>query len=91
MAAKPKLAVFKFASCDGCQLSLLDAEDELLTVVDKVDVAYFLDRLDANRDSDLNAAEAAHATEVLLAAYRSAASGEVVQLPLPRGDKASGR
>ena len=29
---KPKLAVFKFASCDGCQLSLLDAEDELLAV-----------------------------------------------------------
>ena len=24
---KPRLAVFKFASCDGCQLSLLDAED----------------------------------------------------------------
>ncbi len=43
MAAKPRLAVFKFASCDGCQLSLLDAEDELLTVVDKVDVAYFLE------------------------------------------------
>ena len=28
-----KLAVFKFASCDGCQLSLLDCEDELLAVV----------------------------------------------------------
>ena len=35
MAAKPKLAVFKFASCDGCQLSLLDAEDELLAVAEK--------------------------------------------------------
>jgi coenzyme F420-reducing hydrogenase gamma subunit len=43
MAAKPKLAVFKFASCDGCQLSLLDAEDELLTVAEKVDIAYFLE------------------------------------------------
>ncbi len=29
---KPTLAVFKFASCDGCQLSLLDLEDELLAV-----------------------------------------------------------
>ena len=29
-ARKPKLAVWKFASCDGCQLSLLDCEDELL-------------------------------------------------------------
>ena len=27
---RPTLAVFKFASCDGCQLSLLDLEDELL-------------------------------------------------------------
>ena len=42
-APKPKLAVFKFASCDGCQLSLLDAEDELLAVVGMVDVAYFLE------------------------------------------------
>lgn len=38
---KPRLAVFKFASCDGCQLSLLDAEDELLAVVGAVDIAYF--------------------------------------------------
>ncbi len=40
---KPKLAVFKFASCDGCQLSLLDAEDELLAVADDVEIAYFLE------------------------------------------------
>jgi coenzyme F420-reducing hydrogenase gamma subunit len=39
--ARPTLAVFKFASCDGCQLSLLDAEDELLAVADAVDIAYF--------------------------------------------------
>ena len=38
---RPKVAVFKFASCDGCQLSLLDAEDELLQVAGAVDVAYF--------------------------------------------------
>jgi coenzyme F420-reducing hydrogenase gamma subunit len=42
-AAKPKLAVFKFASCDGCQLSLLDAEDELLAVAANVEIAYFLE------------------------------------------------
>jgi len=40
---KPKLAVFKFASCDGCQLSLLDCEDELLAVVGAVEVANFLE------------------------------------------------
>jgi coenzyme F420-reducing hydrogenase gamma subunit len=39
--AKPKIGVFKFASCDGCQLSLLDAEDELLGVVGAVEIAYF--------------------------------------------------
>jgi coenzyme F420-reducing hydrogenase gamma subunit len=38
---KPKIGVFKFASCDGCQLCLLDAEDELLGVAAAVDIAYF--------------------------------------------------
>jgi sulfhydrogenase subunit delta len=38
---KPRVAVFKFASCDGCQLSLLDAEDELLAVAGAIDIAYF--------------------------------------------------
>ena len=38
---KPKLAVWKFASCDGCQLSLLDCEDELLTLVDEIEIANF--------------------------------------------------
>ena len=38
---KPKLAVWKFASCDGCQLSLLDLEDELLALAGAVEIAYF--------------------------------------------------
>ncbi|KPK29999.1 MAG: oxidoreductase [Nitrospira bacterium SG8_3] len=38
---KPKLAVWKFASCDGCQLSLLDCEDELLSVAQEIQIAYF--------------------------------------------------
>jgi sulfhydrogenase subunit delta len=38
---KPKLAVWKFASCDGCQLSLLDCEDELLGVAGEIEIAYF--------------------------------------------------
>ncbi|MFZ0590119.1 MAG: hypothetical protein WAM39_06535 [Bryobacteraceae bacterium] len=38
---KLKLGVFKFASCDGCQLSLLDLEDDLLTLADTVEIAYF--------------------------------------------------
>jgi coenzyme F420-reducing hydrogenase gamma subunit len=40
---RPRLGVFKFASCDGCQLSLLDCEDELLAVAGAVDIAYFLE------------------------------------------------
>jgi sulfhydrogenase subunit delta len=38
---KPKLAVWKFASCDGCQLTLLDCEDELLALAGEVEIAYF--------------------------------------------------
>ena len=38
---KPKLAVWKFSSCDGCQLSLLDCEDELLALADSIEIANF--------------------------------------------------
>jgi coenzyme F420-reducing hydrogenase gamma subunit len=38
---RPRLAVWKFASCDGCQLSLLDCEDELLALADAIDIANF--------------------------------------------------
>jgi coenzyme F420-reducing hydrogenase gamma subunit len=41
--ARPKLAVYKFSSCDGCQLSLLNLEDELLALVNCVEIAYFLE------------------------------------------------
>ncbi len=40
---KQTLAVWKFASCDGCQLSLLDCEDELLLLADRLQIAYFLE------------------------------------------------
>ena len=41
--ARPKLAVYKFASCDGCQLALLNLEEELLSLVGEVEIAYFLE------------------------------------------------
>ncbi|MEE4463478.1 oxidoreductase, partial [Azotobacter chroococcum] len=41
MDSRPRLAVWKFASCDGCQLSLLDCEDELLSLAEAVEIAYF--------------------------------------------------
>jgi coenzyme F420-reducing hydrogenase gamma subunit len=41
--ARARLAVWKFASCDGCQLSILDCEDELLAVAAAVDIVHFLE------------------------------------------------
>ena len=43
MTAKPRLAVFKFASCDGCQLQLLDATDRLLELAGRVEINHFLE------------------------------------------------
>ena len=40
---RPSVAVWKFASCDGCQLSLLDLEEELLKLVGAVRISYFLE------------------------------------------------
>ena len=41
MKPRLKLAVWKFASCDGCQLCLLDCEDQLLALAGEIDIAYF--------------------------------------------------
>lgn len=38
-----KLAVFKLASCDGCQLQLLNLEDELVAISEQVEIRYFLE------------------------------------------------
>ena len=48
MSGRAKLAVWKFASCDGCQLSLLDCEDELLTVAGVVEIAHFAEASSAS-------------------------------------------
>ena len=42
-ASTPRVAVVKFASCDGCQLTLLDCEDELLGIAGAVDIVHFLE------------------------------------------------
>ncbi|MGC2462164.1 MAG: hypothetical protein WA446_14520 [Steroidobacteraceae bacterium] len=47
---RPRLAVWKFASCDGCQLSLLDCEDELLTLAAAVQIANFPEASSAIED-----------------------------------------
>jgi len=38
---RPRIGVVKFASCDGCQLTLLDLEDDLLAIADRVDIVEF--------------------------------------------------
>ncbi|WP_030664772.1 oxidoreductase [Streptomyces rimosus] len=47
--SRPTLAVFKLASCDGCQLTLLDCEDELLAMAGQVEIAHFLEASSAVR------------------------------------------
>ena len=49
---RPTVAVWKFASCDGCQLTMLDCEDEFLAIVDAIDIAYFPEatRAEVRRD-----------------------------------------
>ncbi len=65
MSRKPKLAVWKFASCDGCQLSLLDCEDELLALAGEVEIAYFLEarRATVRGPYDLSLVEGSVTTE----------------------------
>lgn len=41
--SKPRVAVYKFSSCDGCQLGILNLEAELLDLVGAVQIAYFLE------------------------------------------------
>ena len=62
---KPKLAVWKFASCDGCQLSLLDCEDDLLALAGEVEIAYFLEasRATIKGPYDLSLVEGSVTTE----------------------------
>lgn len=47
---RPKLAVWKFTSCDGCQLSILNLEEELLQLPDVIEIAHFLEATRAEVD-----------------------------------------
>lgn len=40
-ASRPRLGVVKFASCDGCQLTVLDLEDELLALAERFEIVEF--------------------------------------------------
>lgn len=43
LAAKPKVAIHKFSSCDGCQLAFLNLGTKLLELMELVDVANFVE------------------------------------------------
>jgi sulfhydrogenase subunit delta len=61
----PTLAVWKFASCDGCQLTLLDCEDELLALAEQVEIRHFLEASSAVVDGpyDVSLVEGSITTE----------------------------
>jgi coenzyme F420-reducing hydrogenase gamma subunit len=65
VSARRTLAVWKFASCDGCQLSILDCEDELLALAAELDVAYFAEAgpLRVEGSYDLSIVEGSITTE----------------------------
>jgi len=42
-SAKPRIAVHKFSSCDGCQLAFLNAGEALLTLSELTDIAHFVE------------------------------------------------
>ena len=53
---KPRLAIHKFASCDGCQLSLLNAGEDLLRLAGLVDIVHFAEAGPVNPDADVDIA-----------------------------------
>lgn len=65
MSDRPRLAVFKFTSCDGCQVSILNLEDELLEIAERFDVAHFLEASSRVEDGpyDLALVEGSISTE----------------------------
>ena len=57
--------MWKFASCDGCQLTLLDCEDELLALAGEVEIAYFVEATSGSVDGpyDLSLVEGSITTD----------------------------
>ncbi len=54
--AKPRVAIFKLASCDGCQLQLLNLEDELLDLAGQVEICFFPEATSRNLDGPYDVA-----------------------------------
>jgi sulfhydrogenase subunit delta len=62
---RPRVGIFKFSSCDGCQLSILNLEDELLDLLEFFDIAYFREAIDRAplRQYDIAVVEGSISTE----------------------------
>ncbi len=56
MADKPKIAVHKFASCDGCQLTFLSLGEDLLTLSRMVDIVHFVEAGAVDTDAEVDVA-----------------------------------
>ncbi|OGI47786.1 MAG: sulfhydrogenase subunit delta [Candidatus Muproteobacteria bacterium RBG_16_65_34] len=56
MNAKPKIAVHKFASCDGCQLAFLNLGEELLALAELVEIMHFAEAGPVNLDAQVDIA-----------------------------------
>lgn len=54
--AKPRVAVHKFSSCDGCQLALLNLGEDLLTLAERVDLVHFAEAGTLDPDTDIDVA-----------------------------------
>jgi sulfhydrogenase subunit delta len=53
-ATRPRIAVFELASCAGCQLQILNCEDELVDLLGLVDFVYFKEaRSDTSDEYDI--------------------------------------
>jgi coenzyme F420-reducing hydrogenase gamma subunit len=53
---KPRIAVHKFASCDGCQLAFLNAGEDLLTLAGLVDIVHFAEAGPVAPDAEVDIA-----------------------------------
>jgi sulfhydrogenase subunit delta len=53
---KPRVAVHKFSSCDGCQLALLNLGEDLLTLAGRVDLVHFAEAGPLDPDADVDVA-----------------------------------
>ena len=62
--SKPRVAVHKFSSCDGCQLAFLNLGEDLLTLAERVDLVHFAEAgpLDPDAEVDISFVEGSVST-----------------------------